>query len=64
MVVAQRKFPVLAVKAMSAQVILPGSTGAVASPVAHGAQNLGKERIVCIDGTAFSHRQVMRRVEA
>ena len=64
MIVAQRKLAVLAVEAVSAQVVPAGRADTVASPVTEGADDLVQQRVVGIDSSALTHGHVMRRVEA
>ena len=64
MVIALREFPVLAVKAVAAEIVDPRGATAVPAPVAHGAEYIVQDYILRVDRAALSHRHVVRRVKA
>ena len=64
MVIAQRQLAVLAVEAVSAQVVLAGRADTVTSPVTEGADDLIEQRVIGIDSTALAHGHMVRRIEA
>ena len=63
-VISEGQIAVLPRKTAAAIVVMTGRAYAVPSPVAHGAHDAGKERIIGIDRASLSHRHVMGRVEA
>ena len=64
MIISQRKLSILAVEAVSAQVVPTGRADTVASPVTEGADDLVQQRVIGIDSSALTHGHVMRRVKA
>ena len=62
-VVTLRKFSALAVKAVSAKIILARRTHAIASPVAERANQLMQFRIVGVNCAALPHSQMMRGIK-
>ena len=62
-IVANRKFTILAVKAMTTEIILTRCTDAVSSPVSERTCNSVQKWIVCINSTTLSHCHMMWRVK-
>ena len=63
-VVSARQGTHLPVKTFAASVVPAGFAPAIATPVAKRINQHLQGRLICKDGTAFSGRDVVRRVEA
>ena len=64
MVIAPRKFAVLPVEAVLTDVVHTRGAAAVSAPVAHGAEYVVQDHVLCVDRSALTHGHVVRRVEA
>ena len=64
MVIAFRQLTVLAVEAMTAEVIMARRTDAIASPVTIGQNQAVQLRVIGVNATALAHCHMMRRIEA
>ena len=63
-VVSLREFSVLAVEAVSAEIVPSGGAAAVPAPVPEGADDTVQQRVPCVYRAALPHGHMVRRVEA
>ena len=64
MVIAKRKFTILPVKTMSAQIIYAGRAHAVPSPITERTDYFMQKRVVCIYCPTFTHSHMVGRIKA
>ena len=64
MIVSQRQFPVLSVETVLAKVIRPRRAGAVSPPISEGTHDLAQKRVICINRSSLTHRDMMGRIKA